>query len=624
MTPRTGGGAGPAALLRAFLWLRWRTLANSLASRRRETSRALGAWAEVLGRGLLWVTAGSAALGLSAGALVVPWALAPERDLAARAAVLLVLRVGLGFFTVLVLVVPAFQGFAEGSFGRTRLLLLPVPRRLLHAAEVGSHLADPWILMIVAPLAAVAVGALPVATVAVPVVVVAGVLFVVAVASLSTCVSFGVELLLRDRRRAEAAAGVLMVLWLVGVMVPGLLDGAGEVPDEGPAGMEAPSGAEIPAEEGTFGEPAPGGVEGSSQEGAAGSPYPEPIQELDALARFPLWLQVLPSEAYTRVLALSAAGRPWAALLPTAILGFVAWCVVGFSRLLWRPLLASPDVSATRVGSGAFPRPMRLPALAPAASAVGWAHLRGVLRTVAGRLALVLAPVMTLLLVFFVRTELSGAGDGSAEGFVARVAALPSGVAGALLAFAASLLCILGLQAVLLNQFAVDGAGWTLSVVLPVGPWEHVLGRAAAGGVLVFAQVLLATGVVVSFQPAALAFWPAVILGAASAYALLAPANAWLSMLLPKAADLSRLGKRAQPNQVAALAGMFATPLAGLPALAVGAGTLLATGSAAAVTLAEAAWAGVALCVGFLLLRLAARTLPARQESIVLALEEGA
>lgn len=612
------------ALLRAFLWLRWRSLVGGLASRRRSTSRALGAWAEVLGRALLWITAGSGAVGLAAGALFVPWALAPERDLAARAGVLLVLRVGLGFFTALILVVPAFQGFAEGSFGRTRLQLLPVSPRLLHAAEVGSHLADPWIFLVVPPLVAVGLGALVVGAAAAPVVVVAGALFVVAVASLSTSASFAVELLLRDRRRAEGAAGVLMVLWLVGVMVPGLLDGAGEIPDEGPTAVEAPSGAEAPAGEGTSGEAVPGGVEGSSQEGPGASPYPEPIQELDALERFPLWLQVLPSEAYTRALALSAAGRPGAALLPTAILGLVAWGVFGFSRLLWRPLLASPEVSATRVGSGAFPRPMRLPALAPAASAVGWAHLRGVLRTVAGRLGLVLAPVMTLLLVFFVRTELSGAGDGSAEGFVARVAALPSGVAGALLAFAASLFCILGLQAVLLNQFAVDGPGWTLSVVSPVGSWEHVLGRAAAGGVLVLAQVLLATGVVVSFQPAVLAFWPAVVLGAASAYALLAPANAWLSMLLPKAADLSRLGKRAQPNQVAALVGMFAMPLAALPAFAVGAGTLLATGSAAAVTLAEAAWAGVALCVGFLLLRLAARTLPARQESIVLALEEGA
>lgn len=612
LSPPPGSAAGTAALLRAFLWLRWRSLVNGLASRRRETSRALGAWAEVLGRGLLWITAGSGALGLAAGALFVPWALAPERDLAARAGILLVLRVGLAVFTLVVLVVPAFQGFSAGSFGRTRLLLLPVHGRVLHAVEVGSHLADPWILMVVPALAVVGVGTLAVAPAAAPVTLVAGAFFVLAVAGLSTCASFGVELLLRDRRRAEAAGGVLLVLWLVGVMVPGLLDRGRETPEEGTPAAEAPAPEE---------KLAPDGTEGAAERGSG---YPEPIQDADDLTRFPAWLQVLPSEAYARALALSAAGRPAAALLPTVLLGLVAYGVFGLSRLLWRPLLASPEVSETRVGSGAPPRPLRIPGLSAAASALGWAQLRGVLRTVTGRLGLVLAPVGTLLFVFVMRTELSGAAEGAEEGLAARVASLPPGVKGALLAFAASLFCVLGLQAVLLNQFAVDGPGFTLTALSPVEPRDHVLGKAAAGGVLVLAQVLLATGVVVSFDPAVLPLWPAVLLGAVSVYALLAPANAWLSMLLPKAVDVGRLGKRAQPNQVAALVGMFVTPMAALPALLVSGGTYVATGSALAVSVAALAWAAVALFAGYGLLLLAARLLPARQESIVLALEERA
>lgn len=602
-------------LLKAFVWLRWRTLLNGLGRRRRGRWQRLGAWAELIGKVLLFGMAGGGAVGLAAGALLVPWALQPEREATTQGIVLFVLRAGLVVFAVALMVIPAFQGFSGGSFARTRLLLLPVRHRVLHALEVATHLADPWLLMMVPALLAVGLGALFVAGIGGLVVLAASVLLAVTLATLSSIAGFGVELLLRNRGRAEAVAVVVMVIWITAVMVPGLLDSRRESETEtGPAVGEVADGAE--GREAAFPPEARApGVAGAEQESRKEGEDGD--RALEVLSSFPAALQVVPSEAYTRAVFLAVRGRPGAALVPLAILVLVSLALHALSHAVWRRLQAEPGVSGGRRGSAEMPRPPRVPGLAPAVVVVAWSQLRGLLRTLAGRLGLFLTPVVTLFLTLILRAELPAglAGEGGLR------AAVPG--AGALLTVGATAFALLSIQSFALNQFAVDGAGFSLTRLSPVERRDLVLGKAVAGGLLAGAFALLGTGVVVSLEPEALPFWPAALLAGASAYLLLAPFYAWVSMLLPKAVDLGRMGKSSQPNQVAGLLGMLGTVLALLPAIALGGAVFAATGRAAAVTLALALWTAATLVAARLLLRTAADALASREESIYLALLEG-
>jgi hypothetical protein len=609
------GEAG--GLVRAFVWLRWRILLNGLGRRRRGRWQRLGAWADLVGKIFLWGMAGSGALGLGVAALLVPWALQPERSAEAQSAVLLVLRGGLAIFTLTILVIPAFQGFSGGSFARTRLLLLPVRHRLLHALETAAHLADPWLLMAVPALLAAGVAAVVVAGAGGLVVLAAGVVLALLLAVLSSIAGFGIELLLRNRRRAETAAVVLMVVWITAVMVPGLLDSrdrrAGLGTEEG-AG-EIAQGVERPAGEG-----GPRELPATAGEDVATEPEDEREEDRRALAvlsTFPAALQVVPSEAYARAVFLAVRGRPAAALAPLALLALLAVALHALSHAVWRRLQVEPAVAGGRRGTGALPRPPRVPGLSPTAAAVAWAQLRGVLRTLAGRLGVLLTPTMTLFLSFLLRARLPG-DLGGEEGLRA---AVPG--AGGLLILMAAVFALLSIQTFSLNQFAVDGAGFSLARLAPIERRDLVLGKAVAGGVLAGGFALLGTGVVVPIEPEALPFWPAALLAGASAYLLLAPFYAWVSMVLPKAVDLGRLGKASQPNQVAGLLGMLGIPLAFLPAIVLGGTVFATTRSAAAVTVALALWAAATAVAARLLLRVAADALAAREESIYLALLEG-
>jgi len=587
-SPESGAGA-LAGVARSFVWLRWRMLANGLGRRRRGRWQRLGAWADLVGKVVLWGMAGSGALGLAAGALFVPWALQPERSAEAQSAALLALRGGLALFTVTLLVIPAFQGFSGGSFARTRLLLLPVRGRVLHALETAAHLADPWLLMVVPALLAVGLATLIVAGAGGLVVLAASLVFVVLLAVVSSIAGFGMELLLRNRRRAETAAVVLMVVWITVVMVPSLLDSRRE------AEREAGSGTET----------------------AAGEAGAEDERALAVLSTFPAVLQVVPSEAYARAVFLAVRGRPAAALGPLAVLAVLAVALHVLSHAVWRRLQAEPASAGGRRGAVELPRPPRVPGLSPAAAAVAWGHVRGLLRTLAGRLGLFLIPVVTLFLTFMLRARLPG-GLGGGEGLRAAIPGM-----GAILVAGATVFALLSVQNFAVNQFAIDGAGFSLARLAPLPRRDLVLGKAVADGVLAGGYALLGTGVVVPIEPGALLFWPAALLAGASAYLLLAPLYAWLSMLLPKAVDLGRMGKASQPNQVAGLLGVLAIPFAFLPAIALGGTVFAATRSAAAVTLALALWTVATAVASRLLLRVAADALAAREESIYLALLEG-
>jgi hypothetical protein len=328
----------------------------------------------------------------------------------------------------------------------------------------------------------------------------------------------------------------------------------------------------------------------------------------------------VPSEAFARAVARGSAGRPGAALASLLALALVALAAFRVSFGLWRRLLASPASAAARAGTRSAVRPPRLPGLPPGASVVAWAQVRSYLRTLPGRLSLVTMPVVLLAMAFMFRGSASRIGQiGGLEHL-----GLGSGSGwGVTLALGSAAFANLSLQSLSLNLFAVDGPGYSLALVSPLARRDLVLGKAAGEGLLATVLTILGSGVIVTLEPGALPFWPAVLLTGVALSALLAPLHSWISMFFPKAVDLGRLGKQAQPNQLAGLAGLVATGLAVPVAAFPGVLVFAVTRSVLAATAAEGVWAALALGASRALLGLAARTLAAREEAIYLALAEG-
>jgi hypothetical protein len=582
------------ALLRAFLWLRWRMLVNRLRFSRRRGGGAValawgGALFGVLFAGLALLLAFALAVAAGFGA----WELGREGD--GREVVLLVLRFGLGALTVLVVLLAALT--ASGGIGAnaTRLLLLPVSLRQLHALELGAAVVDPWppprVIMIPALFVLAAGTAVLHPAGAVPALL--AVVFLLGIlAGLSTAVGFAVQIFLRDRRRAELATLLLIVVWVAVSMLPAALQSGHRRQRTGAAVAKAAASVEKPAA-------AP--LAATSEGDAAGADV------------FPAWLLPLPSEACSLAFAGASAGQAGRAWAGTGILALELVACYALSLVAWRRLVTSPETASGRRGAVAKPLPaLRFPGLTTAAAAVAWAQVRCALRTVQGKIALVM-PTLSLLAFSFVVGQ---PGITSQLPFAARWS-------GVLLAVVAVAITLLSQQALLLNQFAVDGAGLTLELASPLSDRDLLLGKAAGGAILAACALLPALLAVATLRRGTSPLlWPAAALAGFGAYALLSPLAAWLSILLPKAVDLSRIGRNGKPHPIAALVYIFALPMGLLPPVALGAVALVAWNSPALALLLEAFWLTLAIAVAWTFLRLTESGLARRREAVFLALLE--
>lgn len=599
-------------LLKVFFWLRWRMLAGALAGQRRSGWMLLSSWFEAAGTALLWLSSLGGALGFGVAALVAGMALSQGGS--GRAIALFGVRAGLGMALFGFLMAPAVRGFRTGEGARLRLRLLPIGNRTLHGLEVASGLADPWLMMVLpAPFVlgvVLAVGA------AGPgwVVLMAAAGLVVCLAGLSAIWSFGLELLMRDRRRAEAFALVFGIAIVVVSLAPALFDRSREGRE---SRDERPEVARVEREE-----RAPAGPDGESGVGPEGTPVgsaesgrqaaDRALEEaLAGLATPGLWTVAVPSESFTLCLSLATDGRTGAAAGVAGLLWAEALLLLALSYPVWRRLVTGVAESGGRRGAVApvsIPEP---PGVSPEVVAVAWAQVRTGLRTLPGRMAVVMPSVMVL---FF---GLVWASDWAPE--LGEGGPSPA-LAGAVLALAGVGMGLLSLQSLMLNQFAVDGSGLVLELQAPLTDRALVGGKALGCAVLAGAAVVPATAIAMALRPAALPLWPAALVLGASAFCLLAPVAAVLSALFPKAVDPSKFGRESNPHQLAGLIAVLATALALLPGVLVGAVALMTTGSAVVVTGVELLWAGISVLLCRYGLRLAAMVVAGRRENAYLAL----
>lgn len=564
-------------ILRAFAWLRWRMLLNSLEkTSARDRLERFSIAMEKLGPIMAGIVMIPSAIVLAVIGTAGGFALGRghQHSLLFEAARYLLLVV-----PVISIVVPLFLPAADRT-NPVRLLLLPIPRSTLYVAQSATAFADvsalimmPLVLFV--PVGLAAAGAIGSALVAL----LAGALLVAVVIGLSSLATSLLHLLVRDRRRGELLA-LLFILVIPAVsMLPGLLHGGRH---------RARAERHEPAREAFH---APGWAMTAGRR---------------AFAFYPPELYATSTRAAAGRELTSAAGRI-AALAATGVLLHAIGMFV-FARVLDSP--GSTGVRRSMAARAAWGR--RLPGLTPGASAVALAQLRLALRTPRGRSILLSPLVMLAVFAVVMRQHVGGLDFGPVT--------LNSGVG---LASFGSFICLVSSLPIAMNQFAVDKAGMTLALLSPLSDGEYLAGKAVGNALIAFPPATVCLLIAFAFFPGGSpALWSAIPLALLATYLLVSAPAAILSALFPRLVDLNSIGRGSNAHGLAGLLGMLSFVASGLPSLLI---VLVATkwlGRPALLPLLLIAWCAIAYLVSRLLFIPARRIFATRRENLALLLND--
>jgi hypothetical protein len=568
------------ATLRTFAWFRWRVLANSLRmGERRDTFEQISRVASFVVPGLLLVTCAGSVLSASIVGWLAGWR--SVSDFPSSVWILTLIRALLLVVTGLVALAPIFIGIHGGAGRESRLMLLPVPRGVRHFVEVVTSLLDPWVIFVLPGLVCYALG-MTVGALMQPepwvrawaidggIALVAAVLLVFVLASLGSLTSFLVSWIVRDRRRGEIFVIVFIVLLGCVAIVPAFVSRqVGESFTHGPRRHTLPSAA------------------------LRWTP-----------SDWPAWTTVLPSELYAEAVIFGydvpRSDKVW----PLTMLAIEGGVLYGLSALVHGTLDQMAEGRRARK-----PRPMagavavRLPGMWPGTSAVALAQVRTALRSVRGRLVVLLpGPLVAMIAMLF-------EGQNMPEGLERLT------IARGYLSFGAGLLFgLYAAQAITLNQFASDRAGLTLEFLAPIRDIDLVRGKTVGCAVLIGAGAIISLICAAVVAPAGSPWlWIATMGGGAATFLLTSPLSTWISIALPVAADLSKTGTAGNPHTLGMLAGSVAIAVAAAPAAAI-----LAFFPPLRALVAMMLWLALTAAIARPLLGSAARLLRIRRENLAL------
>ncbi|HEX4823760.1 MAG TPA: hypothetical protein VFV19_05580 [Candidatus Polarisedimenticolaceae bacterium] len=538
--------------LRAFAWLRWRLFVNGLRGRRRDSLEQVSRAARLLVLAILVVALlpGSILLGVLAFTGGRGMALGEPH----AAALLIGARGVLAVVLIVVLISPILR-FGGAAQSMTRLALLPIPRRALFVTEIASHLADPWILVIVPallslPAGLAAEGAFRAAASAL----VLGMLALVVLAAAGSMSALLGALVFRHRRLGEMASVGLLVGMTLLAYVPILRS-------HGADALGAPIRLDLEA-------------------------HP--------------WLAAMPWELYARGLEAGLERVPWGTLAGLAATAAV-FTLAG--ALAFARIMSAPGDRRSRA-KRREERLRRIPGLSPASSAVARAFFRLVTRSVRGRIILFTAPLPSFLFGFLWRGRSMGLVDPAYTGLLV--------VAGA------ALLTLISMTPFQSDQFAVDRAGLTLTFLTPISGNEIVVGKAAAAlGAFAMPVAGGLTIAIVLYPHGSPVVWLGAILCVFAAFLAQSPVAAFIAAVLPAPFDLTRL-RGGNPHPLASIVTSLVSVIAFAACAGVFTSALALTGSrwgglaaaiavfAAAAAIARAGWP------------LAGRALDARRENLAM------
>jgi hypothetical protein len=569
------GGSTTWRTLRAFTWMRWRTLVNALdRTGSRDIIERFSLAVEQVAPLLAMAMLVPSALALAGLAGYAGYWLSGTARVVTFDVVRFLLLIGSGFCLIGPLVMPAMERTSA-----VRLLLLPIRRGTLYVAQAGSALSDPWVILALPLVLGLPVGlVLGGAAAAALVALAAGLLLGTVLIGLSAFASFLLNLIVRDRRRAEMAA-LLFVLVPALLMLPGLLNSGGSR-DERHA--ERTAAAERRARgETTF-------TDRAWSTGQAA-------------------LRFLPSELYTTAVRSASSGDLSRSAMPLAGLMTFALVVHGLGLAVFSRLLEVPSGGTRQKASDDSGRSTsRLPGLSRTSSAVAIAQLRLALRTTRGK-STILSPLLVFLMMMFVASR-------NTDRFDVGVTTIAGGFG---LAAFGSMICLLSILPFSMNQFAVDRAGLTLVMLAPVSLRELLIGKAVGTGAIAFLPAMICTLMAgLYFRDWPLALWLCLPTAMIATIAIGSPGAAALSALFPRSVDLNSIGRGSNAHGVAGLLGMLAFVAAAAPGavLAMVVGVGMQRPRLAPVLIVV--WTVVALGIGLLLFRVAADIFDRRRENL--------
>lgn len=557
-------------ILKAFAWMRWRVLMNSLErSGARDRLERFSLAIEQLGPIIAAVLMIPSAIVLAGAGAYGGWALAQgnPRPLPFEA-----LRFLLFGACALALFGPLLLPATERT-NAVRLLLLPIPRPMLYVAQAATTITDPWVLLAVpavlaVPLGLAAGGAFGAAVVAA----IAGVLFLVVLVGVASLATSVIHLIVRDRRRGELLALVfILVIPLVGIL-PGLLEGRSRAT--------------------------------RAERRASGAARQKPAWVTTLQQRV---LPLAPSEMFVRSTREAAARRTRSSAAPAASLALFAGVLHAVALTVFSRVLDAPAASGVRRrGAVRRARAWRIPGVSPQISAVALSQVRLAIRTPRGR-AILLSPLM----VFVMFGLMMWTGASAHFGFVSVAGGSALGIFGAFV----SLLAILPIA---MNQFAVDGAGLTLAFLSPLADRDLVRGKAIGNGIVAGAPALacIAGGAAIFGGP--IGTWITVALGVAAAYLIVTPVAAVLSAIFPRPVDLNSIGHGSNAHGAAGFLGFVAFGTAGAMSLAVALLAVRVFRRPDLMPLFMLAWLAACAAVSHLLIGPAAAVLSRRRENLAL------
>jgi hypothetical protein len=564
-------------ILRAFAWLRWRMLINSLEKtgardRLERFSIAMERLGPIMAGVIMIPSTIVLAIVAIAGGYGVGRGDQPSMLFEA-------VRYILFFAPIASIVGPLFLPAADRT-NPVRLLLLPIPRRTLYAAQAATTLGDVWTVLILpivlfVPVGLAAAGAFGSAVVALA----GGILLLAVVVGLSTLTTSLLHLIARDRRRGELLALLFILIIPAVSMLPGLLN-----------------------------------AERHARKATRRGPAPEEVH-------LPAWAvktattvyALYPTELYVRSTRATAANDARTTATRVAALGATAAAIHVLGLFVFARVLESPGASggrrtaATREAWG-----RTLPGLTPGASAVALAQLRLALRTPRGR-SILLSPLVMMGVFAAVILRRPG-------GFDVGGIAVNGG-----LGFAAftSFICLVATLPIVMNQFAVDKAGMTLALLSPLSDREYLTGKAIGNALIAFPPaVICLLSAVAIFRSGSPALWAAVPLSLIATYLLISAPAAMLSALFPRLVDLNSIGRGSNAHGLAGLLGMLSFVVAGGSNLLIILAATMWLKRPALVPVLLLAWCVIAFIVSRLLFVIARRIFAARRENLALLLSD--
>jgi len=556
------------------MWLRWRLLMGSLRGGQRRDSM------EMVSRALAAVIP-IAFVALSFGSVIAVCVLgflggrAIATGLVEPAWIVVIVRLTMVVMLGLVVIITIASPVQTAVSRYRRLLLLPISRHTLHFVEVLANLADPWIGFLVPGLVAFSLG-LFVGGAHGPafVVLVASLAMMAVLAALGALIGFVVSWLFRNRRRGE-------VFTLVFVLALSFL-------------------AFIPA---TFSKD----LDARKHRQRAAYAEAFNVEEFDA--SLPRWSKLVPSEIYGRAILASVDHRTGRAWLLVLALGLEASVIFAASSAVHRHLLTALEGdNRRRRGRSVHLLPGRLPFVNAAVSAIAIAQFRNAMRSIRGRLIVLLpGPMIAIMTLLFrgMPDEYRWASTLASQGH--------------LVLAAGSVFAIYAMQAFTMNLFGSDRTGLSMYFLAPVDDADLALGKVVGAALVLEVAVVIALVASLAVAPTGSPFyWLATIAGAIATFLVLSPFAIWLSALFPVASDLSKTGAGGNPHPFPMLVGMILTLVAASPPGLILAADALWIHRPGAAFLFMLVWTFMAAAIAMPLVGLASRTIGARRENLAL------